>query len=63
MVTYYRIIDLDRCGQILANAIPTYEQALEVLHFLKKDYPECDLAIEEYRKPTVKGLGRDPDLH
>ena len=63
MVIYYRIIDLDRCGQILANAIPTHEQALEVLHFLQLDYPELDLAIEEYTKPTVRGLGRDPDLH
>ena len=63
MVTYYRVIDTDRCGQILANGIPTLEQAHEVLHFLKKDYPECELAIESYTRPTVKGLGRDPDLH
>lgn len=64
MVTYYRIIDRDRCGQILANAIPTHAQAEEVLHFLQKDYPELDLQIESYERSTVKrGFGRDPDLH
>lgn len=63
MVTYYRVIDITECGQILANAIPTLEQAHTVLHFLQLDYPDSSLEIESYAKPTVKGLGRDPDLH
>ena len=63
MVTYYRIIDTDRCGQILANRIPTYEQAHEVLLLLQKDFPTSVLDIESYTITTVKGLGRDPDLH
>lgn len=64
MVTYYRIVDRDDCGQILANNIPDLVQAQEILHFLRKDYPDCDLEIESYAKSTVKpGFGRDPDLH
>lgn len=64
MVTFYRIIDTAHCGQILAESIPTQEQAQEVLHFLELDHPEIELAIESYTKSTVKpGFGRDPDLH
>ena len=64
MVTYYRIIDRDLCGQILANSVPTLEQAQEILHFLQKDYPDADLEIESYLVSAVKpGFGRDPDLH
>ena len=64
MVTYYRVIDTSRCGQILANAVPTQEQAQEILHFLEKDYPGTKLAIESYQVSGVKpGFGRDPDLH
>ena len=63
MVTYYRIIDRLECGQILAESIPTQEQAQEVLHFLQLDFPEAELEIETYTKSTVRGLGRDPDLH
>ena len=64
MVTYYRIIDRDECGQILANSIPDLVQAQEILHFLKRDYPDADLEIESYTKSTVRpGFGRDPDLH
>jgi len=64
MVTYYRVIDNSRCGQILANAVPTQEQAQEILHFLQKDYPSADLEIESYQQSTVRpGFGRDPDLH
>jgi len=63
MATYYRIIDQGRCSQILANAIPEYDQAHEVLLLLQKDYPNDVLSIESYTVHTVKGLGRDPDLH
>ena len=60
--TLYRIYDhTDK--NTLANAIPTQEQAHEVLHFLKLEYPHNELEIESYRHTTVRGLGRDPDLH
>lgn len=48
--TRYRIIDTDRCGQILANNIPTHEQAHSLLELLAKDYPDLTLAIETYSK-------------
>ena len=48
---------------MLANAIPTYEQAYTVLEHLKLDYPNNELEIETYTVKTVRGLGRDPDLH
>jgi len=48
MVTYYRIVDTDRCGQILANRIGDSTQAQLVLEFLRKDYPDLTLAIESY---------------
>ena len=48
MTTLYRIIDTDRCGQILANAIPDLVQAQTVLELLRKDYPDLDLQIESY---------------
>lgn len=51
MVTYYRIVDTSRCGQILANAVPDLVQAQEILHFLQKDYPETALEIESYTVP------------
>jgi hypothetical protein len=64
MVTYYRIVDTDRTSQILANAIPSYEQAFEILQFLQKDYPDSCFEIESYTHNHVKpGFGRDPDLH
>jgi hypothetical protein len=46
--TLYRIIDTDRCGQILANNIPTQTQAQELLALLRKDYPDLILAVESY---------------
>ena len=64
MVTYYRIIDRNDCGRILANNIPDLVQAQEILHFLQKDYPDGDFEIESYSVSSVKpGFGRDPDLH
>jgi len=46
--TLYRIIDRDRCGQILANRIPDLTQAHKLLELLRKDYPEIELAVESY---------------
>lgn len=62
MTNLYRIYD-HTTQNTLANAIPTLEQAQEVHLFLQQDAPHNELEIEEYRKYTVKGLGRDPDLH
>ena len=62
MTNLYRIYD-HTTQNTLANAIPSLEQAQEVLMFLQQDAPNNELEIEEYRKYTVKGLGRDPDLH
>lgn len=62
MTNLYRIYD-HTTQNTLANAIPSLEQAQEVLMFLQQDAPQNELEIEEYRKYTVKGLGRDPDLH
>ena len=62
MTNLYRIYD-HTTQNTLANAIPTLVQAQEVLMFLQQDDPQNELEIEEYRKYTVKGLGRDPDLH
>lgn len=62
MTNLYRIYD-HTTQNTLANAIPTLVQAQEVLMFLQQDAPNNELEIEEYRKYTVKGLGRDPDLH
>ena len=47
-MTKYRIIDLNDCGQILANAIPDLAQAQKLLELLARDYPEAEFAIEAY---------------
>ena len=62
MITLYRIYD-HTTQNILANAIPTLAQAQEVRVFLQQDAPGNELEIEEYTRATVKGMGRDPDLH
>ena len=62
MITLYRILDHTE-KNTLASGIPTLEQATEVLHFLKLEYPHNLVEIESYTKTSVRGLGRDPDLH
>ena len=62
MITLYRIYD-HTTQNILANGIGSLEQATEILYFCKQDEPTNDIEIEEYTRATVKGLGRDPDLH
>jgi hypothetical protein len=62
MITLYRIYD-HTTQNTLANGISDYEQAYTILGFLKLEYPSDELEIETYTKYTVKGLGRDPDLH
>ena len=62
MIDLYRIYDHTE-QNMLANAIPTYEQAYTVLGHLKLEFPTNELEIEHYTRATVKGLDRDPDLH
>lgn len=62
MLKHYRIVD-SCCNETLANALASYEQAHETLLLLQTEYPKHTLEIEEYTIYTVKGLGRDPDLH
>jgi len=62
MITLYRIYDHTTMN-ILANGIGSLEQATEILFFCKQDEPDNDIEIETYTKSSVKGLGRDPDLH
>ena len=60
--TRYRIYDHTE-KNTLANALDL-EQADQVLHFLKLEYPNSILEIESYTDTSVKsGFGRDPDVH
>lgn len=61
MQTVYRIIN-DR-GETFADGIVDHQFAEEVLHFKRLDHPTETLEIETYTRATVRGLGRDPDLH
>lgn len=62
MITVYRIYD-HTTQNTLANGISTLEQANEILHFCCLDAPNNEIEIETYTKSSVRGLGRDPDLH
>jgi len=61
-LTNYRVIDTD-LNQVVANALPSYEAAYEIATMYKLDYPNSTFTVESYTLYTVKGLGRDPDLH
>ena len=61
MLTLYRIV-IERTGVTLANGMDR-TQAYETHAHLELDYPEEDLVIERYSVSSVRGLGRDPDLH
>ena len=61
MHTLYRIV-IESSGVTLANGMTEYE-AHETHHFLQLDHPGEVLRIERYTMSTVRGLGRDPDLH
>jgi hypothetical protein len=63
--TLYRIID-NRDNSLRANGIPSREDAVEtVAIYLQNDRDASAnrYSIESYTVYTVKGLGRDPDLH
>ena len=65
MIKLYRIIDTHD-NSLRANGIPSLDMARETVLIYEQD----DLmrsanryTIEEYTHYTVKGMGRDPDLH
>ena len=61
MLTLYRIV-VERTGDVVANSM-SEDEAQETHHFLELDHPQEVLVIERYSVSTVRGLGRDPDLH
>ena len=62
MLTVYRIYD-HTDNETLADGIGDESQAYETLQLYQLQYPTHDLEVETYTKYTVRGLGRDPDLH
>ena len=61
MLTLYRIV-IERTGVMLANGMDN-AQAYETHAHLQLDHPKEVLVIERYSVSSVRGLGRDPDLH
>ena len=59
----YRYHIVDRNGVRVEENIPTEDQATTYLEFLKDQQPHEEYTIEQERIYTVKGMGRDPDLH
>jgi len=60
--TLYRVIDRER-NEIVANGLPSYEEAYTIASMYEVDYPSTGFEVESYTHYTVKGLGRDPELH
>lgn len=60
---HYRYHIVDRNGKRVESNIPDEHQAETVLNFLKEQKPHEEYSIEQEQFYTVKGLGRDPDLH
>jgi len=63
MMATYKYHIVNRQGEQVESNIPDEEQAQTYLSFLVDKYPSEDFRIEKERIYTVKGLGRDPDLH
>ena len=61
MINKYRIV-IERTGATLACNMDV-DEAQETHHFLQLDHPQEVLVVERYSVSTVRGLGRDPDLH
>jgi|TARA_B100000925_G_scaffold271037_1_gene233955 hypothetical protein len=60
MITKYRILDnLDNELDIV-NTIEEADQYIQTMRDVK---PHLELRYESFEVSTVKGLGRDPDLH
>lgn len=64
MMAQYRYSLLNRQGQTVESNIPDEDQANTVLNFYTENHPhEGPYSIDKTQIYTVKGLGRDPDLH
>jgi hypothetical protein len=62
MATFkYHIVDSR--NNVIEGNLPDEEHAKTVVGFLKEQNPTETYEIQEERIYTVKGLGRDPDLH
>jgi len=62
MATFkYHIVDSR--NNVIESNLPDEERAKTVIRFLKEQNPAETYEIQEERIYTVKGLGRDPDLH
>jgi len=59
----YRYHIVDRAGTPVEENIPTEDQAYTYLEFLKSQHPHEEYTVKQERIYTVKGMGRDPDLH
>ena len=60
MITKYRILDnLD--NEI--DVVITIEEADQYIQTMRAVKPHLELRYETFEISTVKGLGRDPDLH
>ena len=60
MITKYRILDnLD--NEI--DVVNTIEEADQYIQTMRDVKPHLELRYETFKISTVKGLGRDPDLH
>lgn len=59
----YRYHIVDRTNTRVEENIPALDQAETYIEFLKQQNPHETYSIEQERVYTVKGLGRDPDLH
>ena len=63
--TLYRIID-NTDNSLRANGIPTIEMARETVAIYEQNDRNAHVdrySIESYTVYTVKGMGRDSDLH
>jgi hypothetical protein len=61
MLKLYRIINSDL--ETVANHLDSDRLAQEVLDYYRTNYPNDQFELESYTQSTVRGMGRDPDLH
>ena len=61
MLKLYRIINSEL--ETVANHLDSDRLAQEVLDYYRTNYPNDQFELESYTQSTVRGMGRDPDLH
>lgn len=61
MLKLYRIINSEL--ETVANHLDSDRLAQEVLDYYRTNYPNDRFELESYTQSTVRGMGRDPDLH